>query len=151
MQTIGRVPTNGSLGAIDEDREHKQDWSIVTDEKDSWANRERRRNSVFGKAELIPASTSPKSPAAAGPRRGSILSMWAGGKDRNGKHILRHNDDHSDEEEESSVGSPTETMNNGQKVTEERERRGSILSMWTKGKDKRGNSIVMHDDEEWKD
>jgi hypothetical protein len=52
----GRIPTNGSgsLSAIDEDREHKQDWTVTTDEKDSWANKERRRSSVWGKLELVP-------------------------------------------------------------------------------------------------
>jgi len=140
---LRRVPTNGSLTAIDEDREHKQDWTTTTDEKDSWANRERRRSSVWAKMELVPASTSPKSSSA--PRRGSILSMWQGGKDKNGKDILAH-DDHDISDEEESVGSP---------VTEPekqvRERRGSILSIWKKGKDEHGNDAIVHDDEEWKD
>ncbi len=106
----GRVSTGGSLTAIHEDPEHKQDWTLTTDEKDSWANRERRRSSVWGKLELVPdthkASTSPKQKSfvAAGqqPRRGSILSMWQGGKDKNGKDILAH-DDHDASDEEESV------------------------------------------------
>jgi hypothetical protein len=32
----------------------------------------------------------------------------------------------------------------------ERERRGSILSIWKKGKDEHGNDTIIHDDEEWK-
>jgi len=47
-----------------------------------------------------------------------------------------------------SVGSPTEMMNNGKKVP--RDRRGSILSIWRKGKDEQGYHIIKHDDEEWK-
>ncbi len=52
--SLRKVPTNGSLPAIDEDKEHKQDWTITTDEKDSWAHKERRRSSVWGKLELVP-------------------------------------------------------------------------------------------------
>ncbi|KAE9365139.1 hypothetical protein N431DRAFT_430658 [Stipitochalara longipes BDJ] len=155
---LSRVPTNGSLSQIDEDREHKQDWTIVTDEKDSWANRERRRSSVWAKLELVPATTvnaatavssSPKKGSfgsQGAPRRGSILSMWAGGKDKNGKDILMH-DDHSESEEENeeAVGSPR-----SEEVVVERERRGSVLSMWKKGKDEHGNNVIIHDDEEWK-
>jgi hypothetical protein len=146
----GRVPTNGSLSAIEEDREHKQDWTIVTDEKDSWANRERRRSSVWGKLELVPSSTSPKqkafTTAGGAPRRGSILSMWQGGKDKNGKDILAHDDhDGSEDEGSESVGFPRE-----EEVVKERERRGSILSIWKKGKDEHGNHTIVHDDEEWK-
>jgi hypothetical protein len=128
----------------------------VTDEKDSWANRERRRSSIFGKIEQVPAShnvhlvsTSPKQKnfvtAGGQPRRGSILSMWQGGKDKNGKDILMHDDHDASEEEEESVGSPRE-----EDKPAERERRGSILSMWQKGKDAHGNPTIVHDDEEWK-
>jgi hypothetical protein len=50
------------------------------------------------------SATSPKKKnfmtAGGQPRRGSILSMWEGGKDKDGRDILAH-DDHSDEEEES--------------------------------------------------
>jgi hypothetical protein len=93
--------------------------------------------------ELVPASTSPKTSSA--PRRGSILSMWQGGKDKNGKDILAH-DDHNDSEGEESVGSPV-----AEPEKQVRERRGSILSIWKKGKDEHGNHAIVHDDEEWKD
>jgi len=72
--------------------------------------------------------------------------MWQGGKDKNGKDILMH-DDHSESEDE-GVGSP---KSEDEKVpVAERERRGSILSIWKKGKDEHGNAVIMHDDEEWK-
>jgi len=150
-EPLQKVPTNGSLSAIDEDREHAQDWTVTTDEKDSWAHREKRKSSVWGKLELIPAATSPtkkKNFMTAGgqPRRGSILSMWEGGKDKDGRDILAH-DDHSDDEEEESVGSP----GSEELPTAERERRGSILSVWKKGKDEHGNHAIIHDDEEWKE
>ncbi|KAN0089198.1 hypothetical protein V8E51_019458 [Hyaloscypha variabilis] len=163
---LSRVPTNGSsstsLSQIEEDREHKQDWTIVTDEKDSWANRERRRSSVWAKLELVPAptvhsaaaTTSPTNKKGSfgsqgAPRRGSILSMWQGGKDKNGKDILVHDDHSEGEDEDVVVGSPK--SEEGEKVgVVERERRGSILSIWKKGKDEHGNAVMVHDDEEWK-
>jgi hypothetical protein len=74
--------------------------------------------------------------------------MWQGGKDKNGKDIVAH-DDHPDSEEEQSesVGSPAAESVPEKEV---RERRGSILSMWKKGKDKHGRDTIEHDDEEWK-
>jgi len=70
--------------------------------------------------------------------------MWQGGKDKNGKDILAH-DDHNDSEGEESVGSPV-----AEPEKQVRERRGSILSIWKKGKDEHGNHTIIHDDEEWK-
>lgn len=142
--SLRRLSTVGSTGmpAIDEEREHKQDWTVTTDEKDSWAVRERRRSSIWSKIEMVP-STSPKS----GARRGSILSMWQGGKDKDGKDIVIH-DDHDSDEEEGSVGSPSSPTFDQEKRV--RERRPSILSMWKPGKDEHGRDAIHHDDEEWK-
>jgi hypothetical protein len=72
--------------------------------------------------------------------------MWQGGKDKNGKDILAHDDhDDSDDEGSESLGSPRE-----EEVVKEKERRGSILSIWKKGKDEHGRDAIVHDDEEWK-
>jgi len=151
-ESLRKVPTNGSLSAIDEDREHKQDWTITTDEKDSWAEREKRKSSVWGKLELVPSATSPKKKnfmtAGGQARRGSILSMWEGGKDKDGRDILAH-DDHSDDEEEESVSASS--PGSEELPVAEKERRGSILSVWRKGKDEHGNHAIVHDDEEWKE
>jgi hypothetical protein len=75
--------------------------------------------------------------------------MWQGGKDKNGRDILAH-DDHpdSDTEQAESVGSPV--AESQQQAEAIRERRGSILSMWKKGKDEHGRDTIAHDDEEWK-
>jgi hypothetical protein len=104
--------------------------------------------------------------------------MWEGGKDKDGRDILAHNDN-SDEEEE-SVGyvlpfftllcflqvlgktggkiidrandrdrSPMSNEEEQGKASLERERRGSILSIWRKGKDEHGNHAIVHDDEEY--
>lgn len=86
-------------------------------------------------------------------RKGSILSMWEGGKDKQGRDILAHDDHHSDEEEEDgnvSVGSPA-SEESEKLAAQERERRGSILSVWRKGKDEHGNHAIVHDDEEWRE
>lgn len=94
-------------------------------------------------------------------RRGSVLSMWAPGKDKDGNDVLMHNDDRHDAarpdtvEGGRSIGSPSlapispkhssrrSSSNHGQ------ERRGSVLSMWKGTKDKHGNDIMGGDDEEW--
>lgn len=145
-----RVATNGSeaLEVIDEDEDpnhpiHKQDWNIKTDPKDSWANRERRRSSVWAKFEM---STSPK--MAPSERRGSILSMWTGGKDKDGKDILSHNDEESSSSEEEPLKEEVPAAQEEQPVVHER--RGSILSLWTGGKDENGRPIILHHDDEWK-
>ena len=92
-------------------------------------------------------------------RRGSVLSMWAPGKDKDGNDVLMHNDDRHDAvrpdtvEGGRSIGSPSlmpvspksrrSSSNSGQ------ERRGSVLSLWKGSKYKQGNDIMGGDDEEW--
>src|SRR6187402_916974 len=76
----GRLSTasSRSTGSRAIEDEHYQDWSTVTAEKDSWANRERRRSSLFHKIDSYP-----------GP---STLSLWSGGKDKKGKDVLYSGD-----------------------------------------------------------
>jgi len=137
---------------LEEDPDHKQDWTITTDEKDSWANRERRRSSVWNKISDI--STSPtKSVPSDRDRRGSILSLWKGGKDKDGKDILHHNDEIDDDEAIASDNGEelTKTTSQDKRLSASlTERRGSILSMWKPGKDEHGRDSINHDDEEWK-
>ena len=102
-------------------------------------------------------------------RRGSVLSMWAPGKDANGKDVLLHNDEHEDAISDSGrsdgtsgprrdsglvgnrdtlmPGSPRDSVRRSSNLSEPR--RGSILSMWKGGKDAKGNDIMGGDDEEW--
>jgi hypothetical protein len=90
--------------AIDE-REHRQDWTRTTDPKDTWAERERRRSSVWTKLEPVTSigpknrtsiiSTSPKKE-----RSGSILSLWTHGVDKSGKHVIHSGFEHDEEDEE---------------------------------------------------
>ena len=143
-----RVNTNGSLVVIDEDEdpnhpEHKQDWSVTTDPKDSWAAKERRRSSIFATAPVVKIATSPTSNSG---RKGSILSIWSSGKDKDGKPILHH-DDH---EAEGAEEQKQEELLKEQEPEERTDRRGSILSLWSKGTDENGRAVILHDDEEWK-
>jgi hypothetical protein len=145
-----RVPTGASLASIEEDRVHKQDWTIITDEKDTWANRERRRSSVWAKLEV---PKSPTSPTNVKNRRGSILSVWSAGKDKHGKDVLIHDGSESDSEKEEEVPlektmSATSDGSQG-KQNPRTDRRGSILSLWSQGKDASGRNVILHDDDEW--
>jgi hypothetical protein len=158
-----RVPTGSSeLDSISEDKDHAQDWSVTTDPKDSWANRERRRSSVWSKVDDVDVTANaPKRISATGaPRRGSILSVWSTGKDKMGKDVLLHDDHEMDKEEviepekeEAEQGDPDLLRMLGREKRGSNagsDRRGSILSLWSGGKDDNGRAIVHHDDEEWK-
>jgi hypothetical protein len=70
--------------------------------------------------------------------------MWAGGKDKNGRDILVH-DDHDELESVSSKSDGPASP----KMNPRDARRGSILSMWKGGKDENVKDIMGHDDEEW--
>jgi hypothetical protein len=162
---------SGEEPEAESDEEHPQDWAIETDEKDSWANRERRRASIWSK-------TDHNTPFAVVPfdgRRGSVLSIWSPGKDKNGKPILNHKDDAYEDGDDSdyaildALPSPPESRKpsiapapnspslyphsrrntNDRKLSNGSQRRPSILGMWSPGKDEDGNAIMQHDDEEW--
>jgi len=83
-----------------------------------------------------------------GDRRGSILSIWKQGKDRDGHTVI-----HSGEEHDEIIipldenGQPLEATAANVKDIQERERHGSILSIWTQGKDKEGKTVI-HSGEE---
>jgi hypothetical protein len=148
--TAERVPTNGSLVVIDEEEdpnhpEHKQDWNVITDPKDSWAVKERRRSSIFATAPVVKIATSPTSSSG---RQGSILSIWSSGKDKDGKSILHHDDHDVEGEQELTVEEVLKAAEEHE-PEERTDRRGSILSLWSKGTDENGRAVILHDDEEW--
>lgn len=147
---------------------HAQNWTTTTAPADSWAVRERRRASMWAKAEM-PLLSPPKK-AGGAPRRGSVLSVWKGGKDKDGRDILVHDEGESsgseeEEEEEDQVeplgGKGAERRRKmsvssrgsggGGKGGRHGVRRGSILSLWSGGKDASGRDVMVHDDEEWTD
>lgn len=118
---------------------------------------------MWSKAEM--PSLSPKT--TGGPRRGSILSVWKPGKDKDGRDILVHDDHDADDDEAIDDREDVVVVKPGDEVTvkatvlegmglEERrksgtDRRGSILSLWSNGTDDKGRHIMVHDDEEWAD
>lgn len=92
-----------------------------------------------------PASpTSPGFLTAGSPRerRGSILSLWVTGKDKDGQAVL-HSDDHEDWAEEVKEN---ERLSEISETKEEAIKRGSILSLWKKGKDENGKNIILSGD-----
>jgi len=145
-----RLSTSDSDVIDDDDAEHYQDWTKVTDERDSWAARERRRSSVWQKIDAYPAAhgittvttTTKKSPSNSmnEGRRGSILSMWTHGKDKLGHDVLHSGEAH-DHDREGEELKPT-TSNEAPEIKERTDRRGSILSMFSNGKDKFGKHVI---------
>jgi len=160
-----RFSTHSSIpeDAILDDRDHKQDWSKSVSDRDTWAHQERRRLSGWSNTDVATAKQ------MAG-RRGSVLSMWAPGKDAQGNDVLLHNDEHggvdavvdaepSSRNSDILVPSSPPSINGknsgsldirrASNNSSDAGRRGSILSMWKGSKDKHGNDIIGHDDEEW--
>lgn len=86
-------------------------------------------------------------------RRGSVLSIWRAGKDKDGRSILIHDGDtHETSSSEEEVVEKEEDLSPKLSPRERRlsDRRGSILSLWSNGKDEKGRDVIAHDDEEWK-
>jgi len=132
----------------------EQDWSTTTADHDTWAARERRRSNAFHKIDAYPTITqkpvtvgSPTSPSllSVSPvreRRGSILSLWSAGKDSDGKAIL-HSDEHGEWVEEVKANEAAKLLEEISETKEEAKAKGSILSMWKKGKDENGRNIIL--------
>lgn len=89
------------------------------------------------------------------------MSVWSSGKDAKGKDILVHDDEDMNDESaivetekaESEQGDPDilKMLNREKRGSNTgSDRRGSILSLWSGGKDEHGRAIIQHDDEEWK-
>ncbi|TVY88180.1 hypothetical protein LAWI1_G008354 [Lachnellula willkommii] len=157
INTLHRYDTaksTTSRGSNDIDPEdEKHDWSQTTDEKDSWAVRERRRSSVWNgldAAGVHKKRADSSNSSGAGDRRGSILSLWTSAKDKDGKHVLHH-DDHDDDVaivEDEHVPEKDQTSPALGPTNPRDTRRGSILSMWKPGKDEKGRPIIHHADED---
>jgi len=142
--TASRQSTNSSNSSPFDD--HDQDWTITTAEKDTWANRERRRSSVWNKIDAYP-SVKPKdrttsSGSEGRERHGSILSLFQHGKNKEGKSVLHSGestDDWGGDDLKRTISAKSTSSYKGQ------ERRGSVLSMWGKGKDDRGRDILLQE------
>ncbi|KAG0650245.1 hypothetical protein D0Z07_2926 [Hyphodiscus hymeniophilus] len=107
----------------------------------------------WGDAVSTTSGTPPASPRLTtddrGDRRGSILSIWRQGKDREGRTVM-----HSGEELDEVI---VPLDSHGQPIVVEKkeaapeqvgqEKVGSILSIWSQGKDKDGKTVI-HSGEE---
>jgi len=102
MLTIWKAAsTNSSIPEIAiNDRDHKQDWTKTTSEKDSWAYQERRRLSGWSNTDVAThkyidgrRGSVRRASNLSEPSGGSILSMWKGGKDAKGNDIIGHDDE----------------------------------------------------------
>jgi len=163
LSTNSSIPEDAVFDPNDpSERGHKQNWTKTTADKDTWAHQERRRMSGWSNTDVANYKHMEG-------RRGSVLSMWAPGKDKDGNDVLFHNDDHDksssaidDNRSESGSGrsvngngnglQPGSPKSNSRRASSNQgqERRGSILSLWKGGKDKHGNDVMGGDDEEWK-
>lgn len=139
-----RLSTSSGRRSINSEDEHEQDWTITTAEKDSWANRERRRSSVWNKIDSYPTIKPSSSPTQE--RHGSILSLFQHGKNKHGKDVLHsgENVEHwggDDLKREDALIVPTQKK--GRSGSKVQERKGSVLSMWAKGKDENGRDVLL--------
>jgi hypothetical protein len=145
----GRLSVSDATNEVFIDDDPTEDWTRTTSEKDSWAHRERRRSSMWHKIESYPStkptvapSTSPRR-SGERTRRGSILSLFKHGKDKDGRDVLHSGD--ADDWHNSSAAAAVATAVQDEPSSPKdmpRDRRGSILSMWTWGKDKDGRDVI---------
>lgn len=140
----GRLSVANSTNEVFIDDDPSEDWTRTTAEKDSWAHRERRRSSMWQKIDSYPSSKPlESSPPRSRSRRGSILSLFKHGKDQDGRDVL-----HSDGPEEyiarngAAAVVEVERPPSADDKAIPSHRRGSILSMWTWGKDKSGRDVI---------
>lgn len=131
------------------DDDPTEDWTRTTAEKDSWAHRERRRSSVWHKIDSYPSTKPPElspSRSRSGNRRGSILSLFKHGKDKDGRDVLNSGDAEDWNRESAAAAAAATAAAEAESPqldkTMPRDRRGSILSMWTWGKDKAGRDVI---------
>lgn len=145
-QPAGRLSIPESTNEVFLDDDPSEDWTRTTAEKDSWAHRERRRSSVWTKIDSYPSSRPAEeaSPSRSRERRGSVLSLFQHSKDKNGRDVLHSGDG---DPEDWSAGSGAEQAEQAElertpSNKTPRERHGSILSIWTWGKDKFGKDVI---------
>jgi hypothetical protein len=163
----GRLSSAVSGTSSDMEENTYEDWTKTTHEKDSWANRERRRSNKFAKIDADMAIQQYERSRSTR-RASSALGIFSQGVDSNGNAIIL-SDEHHEEFE-----LPVEVDKDGKKLLspsiavafsrpDDRrlsmssqnsdKRRGSILSLWKTGKDKDGNDHIHsgHEGEDWGD
>lgn len=168
--STGRPSTAVSSGSGISEENPFEDWTKTTSEKDSWANRERRRSNKFSKIDSDMALQRYER-SRSGRRASSALGIFSEGFDSNGNPIIKSDDHHEDFEIPAAVGmdgagnkkllSPSisiafsrpDDRRLSMSSQNSDKRRGSILSLWKTGKDKAGNDQVHsgHEGEDWGD
>jgi hypothetical protein len=163
----GRPSTAVSSGSGISEEDPFEDWTKTTHERDSWANRERRRSNKFAKIDSDMALQRYER-SRSGRRASSALGIFSEGVDKNGIPIIKSDDQHDDFELPVEVDKETgnkrllsPSISVAFSRPDERrlsmssqnsdKRRGSILSLWKTGKDKQGNEIVNsgNEGEDW--
>jgi len=71
------------------------------------------------------------------------LSLWSGGKDKQGKDVLYSGDGPVETWEEDGAPLTKTISGRTRRVRQPEERRGSVLSIWEKGKDANGKDIIL--------
>jgi uncharacterized membrane protein len=142
-QPPGRLSLADSTNEVFLDDDPSEDWTRTTAEKDSWAHRERRRSSVWQKIDSYPSLRPVEvSPSQSRERHGSVLSLFHHGKDKNGRDVLHSGDGDPEEWSAGSGAERAEIERPPSNKPAPRERHGSILSIWTWGKDKFGRDVI---------
>jgi hypothetical protein len=154
----------GSISIDDIEEDPYEDWTKTTEERDSWAHRERRRSNRFSKIDSDVALQQ-YARSRSGRRASSALGIFSEGVDSNGKPIILSDETHEEFElpvtldKEGNVLTPSISVIS--KPDERRlsmsysenndRRRGSILSLWKSGKDSLGRDQVHsgHEGEDW--
>lgn len=103
----------------------------------------------WGDAVSTTSESVPSSPRLddRGDRRGSILSIWKQGKDRDGNIVIHSGEEHDPILVPLDENGQLSELATSKKEVPEKERHGSILSIWTQGKDKGGKTVI-HSGEE---
>lgn len=161
---VSSTAVTSNDGESDEEN-HYEDWTKTTSDKDSWANRERRRSNKFSKIDHDMAAQF-KERSRSGRRASSALGIFSQGVDKNGNAIILSDDTHDGFEmpvaaEERRAPGPSLgsvfARNDERRLSMSSQnsdkRRGSILSLWKTGKDKDGRDHVHsgHEGEDWVD
>jgi hypothetical protein len=140
---LGRLSLPDFTNEVFLDDDPSEDWTRTTAEKDSWAYRERRRSSLWQKIDSYPSIKSAE-PSQFRSRRGSILSLFTHGKDKDGHDVLYSGDgDPEDWDGKRSIHCDEPQKNKAPYATQLPARPGSVLSPWVRGKDNQGRNVIL--------
>lgn len=142
-ESLGRLSLPNSTNEVFLDDDPSEDWTRTTAEKDSWAYRERRRSSMWQKIDSYPSLYSSESSPSRS-RRGSILSIFTHGKDKDGNDVLNSGDGdlegwNNGSLVDASQPSSKESPNKAPTFV----RPEGMPMPWIRGKDNQGRDVVL--------